>query len=96
MTTVAMSAGMLPVALGLHGDMSFRAPMAIVVIGGLVLSTFLTLVIVPAGFTLADDLERWAGPRLSRWLGMGGRHDVAPGVAGPVPEPPPGTTQAAE
>ncbi|WP_448580098.1 efflux RND transporter permease subunit [Thermaurantiacus sp.] len=96
MTTVAMSAGMLPVALGLHGDTSFRAPMAIVVIGGLVLSTFLTLVIVPAGFTLADDLERWAGPRLSRWLGIGARHDVAPGVAGPGPHPAPGTTQAAE
>ncbi|MCS6987268.1 MAG: efflux RND transporter permease subunit [Sphingomonadaceae bacterium] len=74
MTTVAMSAGMLPVALGLHGDSSFRAPMAIVVIGGLVLSTLLTLVIVPAGFTLADDLERWLGPRLARWLGMTGHH----------------------
>lgn len=68
MTTVAMTAGMLPVALGLHGDTSFRAPMAIVVIGGLLLSTLLTLVIVPAGFTLADDLERWVGPRLARLL----------------------------
>ncbi|WP_448585545.1 efflux RND transporter permease subunit [Thermaurantiacus sp.] len=71
MTTVAMTAGMLPVALGLHGDSSFRAPMAIVVIGGLLLSTVLTLVIVPAGFTLADDLERWVGPRLARLLTSG-------------------------
>ncbi|MFQ3664741.1 MAG: efflux RND transporter permease subunit [Sphingomonadaceae bacterium] len=73
MTTVAMSAGMLPVAIGLHGDASFRGPMAIVVIGGLVLSTFLTLVIVPAGYTLADDMERWLGPRLAR-LFTSGRH----------------------
>ncbi len=68
MTTVAMSAGMLPVAVGLHGDASFRAPMAIAVIGGLTLSTLLTLLIVPAGFTLADDMERWFGARLGRFL----------------------------
>jgi multidrug efflux pump subunit AcrB len=68
MTTVAMVAGMLPIALGLSGDSSWRAPMAITVIGGLILSTLLTLVIVPAGFTLADDLERWLGPRFGRLL----------------------------
>jgi multidrug efflux pump subunit AcrB len=78
MTTVAMVAGMLPIALGLHGDASFRAPMAISVIGGLTLSTVLTLLIVPAGFTLADDLERWIGPRLSRWFTNGGEAGNAP------------------
>jgi len=67
MTTVAMTAGMLPAALSLHGDTGFRAPMAIAVIGGLILSTALTLVIVPAGFTLADDIERWLGRRLGRF-----------------------------
>jgi HAE1 family hydrophobic/amphiphilic exporter-1 len=61
MTTVAMVAGMLPVALA-FGD-PFRAPMAIAVIGGLLASTALTLVVVPAGFTLVDDIERWIGPR---------------------------------
>ena len=66
MTTVAMVAGMLPIALGLAGDSSWRAPMGIAVIGGLILSTMLTLIIVPAGFTLADDLEKWIGPRLMR------------------------------
>jgi multidrug efflux pump subunit AcrB len=66
MTTVAMVAGMLPIALGLAGDSSWRAPMGIAVIGGLILSTVLTLVIVPAGFTLADDLEKWLGPHLKR------------------------------
>jgi multidrug efflux pump subunit AcrB len=68
MTTVAMVAGMLPVAVGLSGDASFRTPMAIAVIGGLITSTALTLVIVPAVFTLIDDLERWAGPRIARAL----------------------------
>jgi HAE1 family hydrophobic/amphiphilic exporter-1 len=66
MTTVAMIAGMLPVALA-FGD-SFRSPMAIAVIGGLVTSTALTLIVIPAGFTLIDDIERWAGPKVSRAL----------------------------
>lgn len=68
MTTVAMVAGMMPVALGLHGDASMRAPMAISVIGGLTLSTILTLLIVPAGFTIADDIEQWLSPRLGKFL----------------------------
>lgn len=57
MTTIAMGAGMLPVALGLSGgDASFRAPMAIVVIGGLITSTFLSLLVIPVIFTFIDDL----------------------------------------
>jgi multidrug efflux pump subunit AcrB len=64
MTTVAMTAGMVPVALSLEGDGAWRQPMGIVVIGGLVLSTLLTLLIVPAGFSLADSFEKRAGP----WL----------------------------
>jgi multidrug efflux pump subunit AcrB len=86
MTTVAMVAGMLPIAVGLHGDASFRAPMAISVIGGLTLSTLLTLLIVPAGFTLADDMERWIGPRFSRWFtngGEAGSNGTKPTVVGP-------------
>lgn len=66
MTTVAMVAGMMPVALGLGGDEAFRGPMAIAVIGGLITSTGLTLVIVPAAFTLIDDVERWLGPKFGR------------------------------
>jgi multidrug efflux pump subunit AcrB len=68
MTTVAMVAGMLPVALGFHGDNAFRAPMAVAVIGGLITSTGLTLVIVPAAFTLVDDIEHWLGPKVARIL----------------------------
>jgi multidrug efflux pump subunit AcrB len=58
MTTVAMSAGMLPAALASGGGDGFRVPMAIAVIGGLVVSTALSLVFVPAVFTYLDDLKR--------------------------------------
>jgi multidrug efflux pump subunit AcrB len=68
MTTVAMIAGMLPVAIGLGGDTSFRQPMAVAVIGGLITSTALTLVIVPAAFTIVDDIERWLAPKFGRVL----------------------------
>lgn len=57
MTTIAMTGGMLPVALSLTGgDGSFRQPMAIVVIGGLMTSTLLSLVVIPVIFTFVDDL----------------------------------------
>ncbi|TPL11738.1 efflux RND transporter permease subunit [Mesorhizobium sp. B2-4-14] len=56
MTTIAMGFGMLPVALSLSGgDSSFRQPMAIVVIGGLLTSTFLSLLVIPVIFTFVDD-----------------------------------------
>ena len=66
MTTVAMVAGMVPTAISLTGDGAWRAPMGTVVIGGLILSTLLTLLIVPAGFSLADGLEKRIGPWLRR------------------------------
>ncbi|MFT3905026.1 MAG: efflux RND transporter permease subunit [Steroidobacteraceae bacterium] len=68
MTTVAMVAGMLPVAMGLGGAEAFQAPMAVCVIGGLITSTGLTLVIVPAVFTWVDDLERALARRFRRGL----------------------------
>ena len=61
MTTVAMVAGMIPTAISLSGDGAWRAPMGVVVIGGLILSTLLTLLIVPAGFSLADSIEKRLG-----------------------------------
>ena len=64
MTTVAMGAGMLPIALGIGTDPSFRAPMAIVVIGGLITSTFLSLLVIPVVFTFVDDLIGWTRARL--------------------------------
>ena len=82
---------MLPVAMGWGGDSDFRSPMAIAVIGGLVTSTLLTLVIVPAVFTLFDDVERWLAPKAGRLLaepvGMPeGR--LPPGPAGRLPAGP--------
>ncbi|MES2022876.1 MAG: efflux RND transporter permease subunit [Pseudomonadota bacterium] len=68
MTTVAMVAGMVPTALALNGDGSFRVPMGITVIGGLLMSTVLTLLIVPASFSLAVGLEGRIGPFLRRNL----------------------------
>jgi Cu/Ag efflux pump CusA len=57
MTTVAMVAGMLPIALSLTGDGSWRAPMGVTVIGGLIFSTALTLLLVPAYFSIAISIE---------------------------------------
>ncbi|MGE0583478.1 MAG: efflux RND transporter permease subunit [Steroidobacteraceae bacterium] len=77
MTTVAMVAGMLPVALNISGSSSFRVPMAIAVIGGLITSTALTLVVVPAVFTVIDDLEQRAGPWFRRVLTTRGEEGAA-------------------
>jgi multidrug efflux pump subunit AcrB len=66
MTTVAMIAGMLPIALGFGADASFRQPMAIAVIGGLLSSTFLSLLVVPVVFTYVDGLEHGLGRGFSR------------------------------
>jgi multidrug efflux pump subunit AcrB len=69
MTTIAMAAGMLPSALALGAGGEFRAPMAIAVIGGLIVSTLLSLVFVPAFFILMDDLSRLFSRLLSRFVG---------------------------
>ncbi|HYD11344.1 MAG TPA: efflux RND transporter permease subunit, partial [Allosphingosinicella sp.] len=78
MTTVAMSAGMIPTALSLSGDAAWRQPMGIVVIGGLLLSTLLTLVLVPGTFSLALGVEERMGPRLRRWFTTGGKQAKPP------------------
>jgi len=58
MTTIAMGAGMLPIAIGLGAaDASFRSPMSIAVIGGLITSTVLSLLVIPVVFTVVDDVE---------------------------------------
>jgi len=69
MTSAAMIAGMLPAAIGLGGGGRFQSDMAVAVIGGLVTSTGLTLVIVPAAFTWVDDLERLIARLFSRRFG---------------------------
>lgn len=59
MTTIAMIAGMLPIAMGIGAGSEARAPMAISVIGGLITSTLLTLVVIPVVFTYVDDFQKW-------------------------------------
>ncbi len=68
MTTIAMVAGMAPSALGLGDGGEFRAPMAIGVIGGLIVSTALSLVFVPSFYTVMDDLSAALARRLGRLL----------------------------
>ena len=67
MTTIAMSAGMIPAAMGLGDGGELRAPMAIAVIGGLLVSTFLSLVFVPSFYTIMDDVAIWTA-RAFRWI----------------------------
>ncbi len=69
MTTIAMGAGMLPIALGIGTDPSFRAPMAIVVIGGLISSTFLSLLVIPVAFSYVDEFIAWGSAYLRRRRG---------------------------
>lgn len=67
MTTLAMGAGMLPIAMAWgDADMSFRSPMAVAVIGGLLTSTVLSLLVVPAVFTYVDDFAQWFRRRILR------------------------------
>ena len=67
MTTIAMSAGMIPASLALGDGGEFRAPMAVAVVGGLLVSTFLSLVFVPSFYTIMDDAALGTA-RLFRWL----------------------------
>jgi multidrug efflux pump subunit AcrB len=68
MTTLAMGAGMLPLAASLGAaDNSFRSPMAVAVIGGLITSTLLSLLVIPSVFSVMDDFEKLMG-RVKRWV----------------------------
>lgn len=68
MTSLAMLAGMFPIAMGIGMDTAFRAPMAIAVIGGLISSTALSLIFVPVLFSYVRDFETWLAPKLKRLL----------------------------
>lgn len=76
MTTIAMCAGMAHIAMGLGADSEFRSPMALVVIGGLITSTLLSLVFVPVAYSYMDGFEQWLA-----------RHLRPPAKAAPVPQP---------
>jgi multidrug efflux pump subunit AcrB len=87
MTTIAMGAGMLPIAIGFGAaDPSFRSPMSIAVIGGLITSTVLSLLVVPVVFTYMDDLEQWMGRTRRRLRRATGGARANPVPAAPVDE----------
>lgn len=58
MTTFALIAGMIPVALGRGEGAQFRAPLGVAVIGGVITSTFLTLLVIPTGYEILDEWRR--------------------------------------
>ncbi|MBL0943949.1 MAG: efflux RND transporter permease subunit [Hydrogenophaga sp.] len=90
MTTIAMGAGMLPIAVGWGAaDSSFRSPMAVAVIGGLITSTFLSLLVIPAVFTIVDDVALWFGRRFSGGRGPAGAAGQTSSPAHPLPSEPP-------
>lgn len=74
MTTMAMGAGMLPIAIGYGAaDPSFRSPMAIAVLGGLITSTFLSLLVIPVVFLFVDDFGQWVVRLVRRGQGDAAR-----------------------
>lgn len=76
MTTMAMGAGMLPAIIGTsETDSSFTSPMGMTVLGGLITSTALSLLVVPAVFTYVDDLGQWAS---RMWHRFGPGHHAGP------------------
>jgi len=89
MTTIAMVSGMIPAALALGAGGDARSPMAIAVIGGLIVSTFLSLLFVPAFFALMDDLGRLLWRIFGRFVG--GSSEPEPAHAVPHGDPPAGT-----
>jgi multidrug efflux pump subunit AcrB len=67
MTTIAMTAGMLPIAFAWgSGDSSFRSPMAVAVIGGLITSTILSLLVIPVAYTYVDDFQQFSKKLISK------------------------------
>ncbi len=79
MTTLAMGAGMMPIAVGFGAaDSSFRSPMAIAVIGGLITSTVLSLLVIPVVFTVVDDVEHWLQRMFAKLRGAPSEVQAAP------------------
>ncbi|HEX7673642.1 MAG TPA: efflux RND transporter permease subunit [Bdellovibrio sp.] len=72
MTSLALIAGMIPIAIGLNEASAMRTSMGIAIIGGLISSTLLTLVVVPAAFGFIDDFRTWFRGKLAKVSGYQG------------------------
>jgi HAE1 family hydrophobic/amphiphilic exporter-1 len=82
MTTFALIAGMVPVALGRGEGAQFRAPLGVAVIGGVITSTFLTLLVIPTGYEILDEWRRWfAGKFGMTPKQMTAEHRIPPATA---------------
>jgi HAE1 family hydrophobic/amphiphilic exporter-1 len=78
MTTFALTAGMIPVALGGGEGGDFRAPLGIAVIGGVITSTFLTLLVIPTVYEILADMRDWVGARFRRHSTLESTHGAQP------------------
>jgi HAE1 family hydrophobic/amphiphilic exporter-1 len=78
MTTFALIAGMIPVALGSGEGGDFRAPLGVAVIGGTLTATLLTLLVIPTVYEILADSRDWLGAKLSRKHGTAHGHEPAP------------------
>ena len=81
MTTLALIAGMIPVAIGAGEGADFRAPLGRAVIGGTITSTLLTLLVIPTFYEIMDQTREWLSERVGRIFGVRPAHPT------PVPEP---------
>ncbi|HET9515251.1 MAG TPA: efflux RND transporter permease subunit, partial [Gemmatimonadales bacterium] len=81
MTTFAIIAGMVPVALGRGEGAAFRAPLGVAVIGGVITSTLLTLIAIPTFYEILIEGQAWVGARAKRIFGFGRRRTTEPTVS---------------
>src|SRR5207237_6466426 len=78
MTTLALIAGMIPVALGYGEGADFRAPLGRAVIGGVIASTVLTLLVIPTVYEIFDELREWLIARARRFVAVPSSHATQP------------------
>jgi multidrug efflux pump subunit AcrB len=78
MTSMALIAGTIPVAIGLNESAKQRTGMGVAIIGGLLSSTLLTLIVVPVAFTYVDRLRIWLGRKIANLVGYRGKLSVVP------------------
>jgi HAE1 family hydrophobic/amphiphilic exporter-1 len=80
MTTFALIAGMIPVALGNGEGAQFRAPLGVAIIGGVLTSTLLTLLVIPTFYEVMDEGRHWLSRRFGFTPPMTAEHPIPPGA----------------
>jgi HAE1 family hydrophobic/amphiphilic exporter-1 len=95
MTTLALICGTLPVAIGLGRGSEFRQSIFIIVLGGIILSTLLTLVVIPCSYTIFDDLSNLFARWMKKPMPFGGPDGFNPGKTTPSLDEPSASVEAA-